>query len=444
MRVLYGFGGTLAHLVVAQALVAGAPRDRNAWSSHLITLSAQNEPALDAMTEQLAKCLQANPDLTIGDVAYTLQTGRNAFGWRRILACGSREEAVLALTAPQLPGSTSPLTSRVHHNPPAVAFMFPGQGAQKLRMAQALYQEIKAFRAIIDDCAKWLQEHTDFDLISALYPADPVEDERAQQMLNATKMAQPALFVVEYAVARMLIDTGIKPNAMIGHSLGEYVAACLSGVFSLNDALMLVARRGAMMQALAPGAMLGVSLDETSLRSYLDDEVSLAAINGPKRCVVSGAETAIAELEQRLTERSIGCRRLPTSHAFHSPMMEPIVAAFTSCVATIPLHEPVIPFISDVSGTWISAAEATDPAYWARQLRAPVRFSTGLATLTTGQDHTLIEVGPGQALCTMARQRAGADTQKILPTLGRDGSPSVDLSEFLKTHWPRLARRTSN
>ena len=220
--------------------------------------------------------------------------------------------------------------------------MFPGQGVQKLRMAQVLYQQVGAFRAIVDDCATRLREHAGFDLVPLLYPPDPARDEHVQHVLNATQMAQPALFVVEYALAQLLIGLGVQPSAMIGHSLGEYVAACVAGVFSLDNALALVAARGAMMQALPPGAMLAVLIDEASLDPYLDDQVSLAAINAPKRCTVSGEETAIAALEKRLTALGISCRRLATSHAFHSHMMEPALAAFATRVAAIPLRAPSI------------------------------------------------------------------------------------------------------
>jgi acyl transferase domain-containing protein len=407
---------------------------RGAWPSQLIVLSAQSEAALDAMTSRLAARLQTDLDLPLADVAYTLQTGRKAFGWRRMLVSGNRGDAIAALAAPDARGTEHVLT-RHSRKPHPVAFMFPGQGTQKLHMAQTLYQGIESFQSIVDTCTERLRGLAGFDLTALIYPDAVIAAEQAGQALSRTEIAQPALFVIEYALARFLIDLGVRPSAMIGHSLGEYVAACLAGVFSLDDALRLVATRGRLMQALPGGAMLAVGLDEKSLAAHLDDDVAVAAINAPQRCVVSGSDEAITRLEQRLAAQDVSYQRLAVSHAFHSPMMEPSLLAFGECVAAMPLQAPAIPFISNVSGTWITDAEATDPAYWARQLRAPVQFSTGLAALAAQPDVTLIEAGPGQTLCGLARLHAGAPIEaspKILPMLGRDRLPA-DFDIFLQT-----------
>ncbi|WP_347316944.1 acyltransferase domain-containing protein, partial [Ralstonia pseudosolanacearum] len=273
-------------------------------------------------------------------------------------------------------------------------FMFPGQGAQQVGMARELYQEIAAFRAVVDRCAQVLRERAGFDLIQSLYgDGDP---EASQLALTRTEAAQPALFVIEYALARLWMDWGMKPAALIGHSVGEYVAACLAGVFSLDDALVLVAERGRLMQSLPAGAMLSVALDEASLRAQLDGTLALAAVNGRQRCVVAGETTAVAALERRLDAQGISHRRLATSHAFHSPMTEPILPAFADSVARLTLRAPAIPFVSNLTGAWIEPAQATDPGYWAAHLRGTVRFADGLQTLMQGGPHAWIEVGPGQ------------------------------------------------
>ncbi|MDC6286824.1 aminotransferase class III-fold pyridoxal phosphate-dependent enzyme, partial [Ralstonia pseudosolanacearum] len=311
--------------------------------------------------------------------------------------------------------------------PAPVVFMFPGQGAQQVGMARELYQEIAAFRAVVDRCAQVLRERAGFDLIQSLYgDGDP---EASHLALTRTEAAQPALFVIEYALARLWMDWGMKPAALIGHSVGEYVAACLAGVFSLDDALVLVAERGRLMQSLPAGAMLSVALDEASLRAQLDGTLALAAVNGRQRCVVAGETTAVAALERRLDAQGISHRRLATSHAFHSHMTEPILPAFADSVARLTLRAPAIPFVSNLTGAWIEPAQATDPGYWAAHLRGTVRFADGLQTLMQGGPHAWIEVGPGQTLSALARPCAG--DALVLPSLGGGEGPKSDLAVLL-------------
>jgi len=220
--------------------------------------------------------------------------------------------------------------------------------------------------------------------------------------------------VVEYALAQLWRSWGVVPKAMIGHSIGEYVAACLAGVFSLEDGLALVAARGRLMQQMPPGTMLMVGLPEAEVRSLLDQRLSLAAVNGPSRCVVSGTIDAIERLEQRLTEAEIACRRLHTSHAFHSAMMDPILESFTACVSAIRLSPPQIPYVSNITGTWVSAEEATSPAYWADHLRRTVRFAEGLDELLADPDRVLLEVGPGRTLGALAQQHPKRDPRQVI------------------------------
>ncbi|PNQ41088.1 hybrid non-ribosomal peptide synthetase/type I polyketide synthase, partial [Ralstonia solanacearum] len=424
----FGFGGTLAHMIVAQA-PAGAGQGAQ-WPWHLLSFSAKTAPALEAMTEAWAEQLQALPETALADAAYTHQAGRSALAWRRMLVVRDRGDAAEVLR------SRDPrrvLTAQVRPVAPApVVFMFPGQGAQRVGMARELYQEIAAFRAVVDRCAQVLRERSGVDPIQSLYgggDGDHGGSEASQLALNRTEAAQPALFVIEYALARLWMDWGVRPAALIGHSIGEYVAACLAGVFSLEDALTLVAERGRLMQSLPAGAMLSVALDEASLRAQLDGTLALAAVNGRQRCVVAGEATAVAALEVRLDGQGVSHRRLATSHAFHSHMTEPILPAFAGSVARFTLRAPAIPFVSNLTGTWIEPAQATDPGYWAAHLRGTVRFADGLQTLMQDGPPTWIEVGPGQTLSALARSCAGEAL--VLPSLSGGEHPKPDLAVLL-------------
>jgi amino acid adenylation domain-containing protein len=308
-----------------------------------------------------------------------------------------------------------------------VAFLFPGQGAQYLGMGRGLYDAEPSFRADVDLCCRLLQPHLGLDLRQALFAdgadlaagvdradfeAGPhgadFEGGAAAARLQGTELAQPALFVVSWAMARLWMSWGVRPEAMLGHSVGEYVAACLAGVFSLADALALVAVRGRLMSEMPPGAMLGIPLPEADVLPLLGEELSLAAVNRPTVCVVSGPAAAIGVLAARLAGQGLACRRLHTSHAFHSRMMEPVLQPFLEQVERVRLEPPRLPFLSNVTGTWIRPEEATDPAYWARQLRRAVRFADGVALLLAEPHRILLEIGPGHALSTLARQHPAA------------------------------------
>jgi acyl transferase domain-containing protein/acyl carrier protein len=295
--------------------------------------------------------------------------------------------------------------------------MFSGQGTQYANMGLELYRSEKVFRQEVDRCAELLQPHLGFDLREALYPRED-QITQADEKLKQTFVTQPALFAIEYALARWFQSLGVVADAMIGHSIGEYVAACLSGVFSLEDALRLVAARGRLMQELPGGAMLAVQVAEKELQPWLNGKISLAASNGPSLCVISGSHEAIDATQTELTERNIGCRRLHTSHAFHSSMMEPILQPFIQQLETVSLKAPQIPYISNVTGTWITEAEATSPEYWARHLRQPVLFSAGAAELVKDQRNIMLEIGPGQTLCTLLRQQPDRPAAQIsVPSL---------------------------
>ncbi|MCA1602817.1 MAG: type I polyketide synthase, partial [Acidobacteria bacterium] len=394
----FGVGGTNAHAILEEAPLW--ERSGESRPAHLLMLSAKTSSALETMTSNLAEYLKQHPTLNLANVAYTLGVGRRAFSIRRTVVCRDLEDAVSAL---ETVDPRRVFTAGQVSKDRPVAFMFSGQGAQYVNMALELYQVEASFRDQIDHCSKLLAPHLGLDLRQILFPSEEKAAEATEQ-LKQTSITQPALFVIEYALAKLWMEWGVHPQAMIGHSIGEYVAACLAGVFSLEDALALVAARGRMMQQLPGGAMLSVPLAEKDVQSLLGENLSLAAVNGPSLSVVSGPEDAIDALEQRLTEQEVNCRRLHTSHAFHSKVMDSILEPFAEQVRKLDLKSPKIPYISNVTGTWIKATEATDPSYWARHLRQTVRFAEGLHELLKESERVLLEVGPGQTLSTLARQ----------------------------------------
>ncbi|MFZ6030184.1 MAG: SDR family NAD(P)-dependent oxidoreductase [Chloroflexota bacterium] len=396
----FGFGGTNTHVVLEEAPATTASESGRAWQ--LLALSAKTAGALDAAAAQMAAHLAAHPETNLSDAAYTLQTGRRAFQHRRAAICRDTSDAAQLLARPNDPR----LLSGVQENGDRpLAFMFPGQGAQYVHMGRDLYQAEPVFRQWVDHCAQCLLPHLGFDLRSVLYP-DAAGEEAATKKLGQTAVTQPALFMIEYALARLWQSWGLQPQALVGHSIGEYVAACLAGVFSLEDALGLVATRGHLMQQLPAGSMLSVALPERDVMPLLKGmPLSLAANNAPALCVISGPNEAVALLHAQLTAKSIQCRLLHTSHAFHSGMMAPIVETFTEAFKGIRLHAPQIPYLSNLSGAWIEPEEATRPRYWAEHLVRAVRFCESVATLLQDSNRILLEVGPGQALSALARQQ---------------------------------------
>ena len=436
----FGFGGTIAHVILAEA---PEPVSRKAGSNRpcqLLTWSAKSHEALEHLTDRLARALAAPAEPCLADVAATLQLGRNAFNHRRMLVCSSLQPYAAADAARALIRRDR---QRLHEaestrRPRQVVFMFPGQGAQRVRMAQQLYCHIDDFRVQVDSCLGLLEPELQRELRAVLYPAPGSQSaaqsaEVLEQQLSRTVHAQPALFIIEYALARLWIDWGVQPQAMIGHSLGEYVAACVAGVFSIETALELVTLRASLMQSSPVGAMTSVALDPDSVAHYLGGGIELASVNAPGRCVLAGTVAAVETLEYRLRAQGVLCQRLRTSHAFHSASMEPILEPFAQAVAAAERHEPRIPYISNVTGTWITGAQAIDPAYWVRQLREPVRFADGLATLAAEPDRVLIEVGPGRTLASLARQNSVCAAMPVFPTLHQGGSPDADLETLLET-----------
>ena len=431
----FGVGGTNVHVVVEEAPTprknaqAGPARSRPvqlaAWSARTASSSA-------AYAQRLAGWLADAPTLELADVAFTLHTTRAPLAERRFVVAASTPELRAALL-PAGPAPAAIAARTVTEVPATVAFMFPGQGSQYVGMGRELYEHELAFRAAVAECAEHLGEWLDVDIRQLIYP-DATSEAAAQAAarLQNTRYTQPALFVVEYALARLWQSWGVQPTALCGHSIGELVAACLAGVFSLPDALRLVAARGRLVSELPAGQMLAVRASAARVAELLPHTLDIAAVNGPKAVVVAGSAEDIAAFANLLAAQSIPCRALATSHAFHSRQLEPAVAAFAQVVAQVPLAPPQLPIVSTMTGMWLTAAQATDPAYWAAQLRAPVQFAAALATLLAEPNPLLLEAGPGTTLTALARLAGGA-LHSTLASLPPAGSAQTDYQTILTT-----------
>ena len=424
----FGLGGSNAHVVLEESPEREASGPSRPWQ--LLTVSARTASALDAACANLIEFLKQNPATNMADVAHTLRAGRKSFEHRRMLVCTDVEEAVTALqalTPDRLFSSVQEATNR------PLTFMFPGQGSQFVGMSAELYRSERIFRERVDYCSEFLKSTLQLDLREVLFPEESGREEAARK-LDQTLITQPALFVVEYALACLLMEWGVRPSSMIGHSIGEYVAACLAGVFSLEDALRLVAARGRLMQNLPGGSMLAVQLSESGVRAMLNGELSLAAVNGVGQCVVSGPGHAVAQFEQRLAAEGVTYQSLRTSHAFHSAVVEAALEPFVEAFEGVELNPPQTPFISNVTGTWITAEEATDPHYWARHMRQTVRFLDGVEELLKAPEAVLLEVGPGLTLKTLARWHPAKKPQQlILSSLPSQREHQPEVAYLLKT-----------
>jgi acyl transferase domain-containing protein len=411
----FGIGGTNAHAILEEAPPV-EPGDAPARRAEVLVLSGRSDQAAAAAARNLAAHLRAHPELPLADAAHVLQVGRKRFEYRRALVCQSVTDAIAGLEAA--------VDARFEERRDRKAiFMFPGQGSQRPGMARVLYEREPVFRSAFDACLDGLEGSLAAELRTLLCESEP-DSEAAADRLARTELTQPALFVFEYALARLWMSWGVQPEAMIGHSSGEYVAACLAGVFSLADGLALVAKRGQLMQGMRPGAMLAVPLPSSEIGDLLAGGLELAAVNAPALCALGGSVEDVARAQRQLEARGVPARTLPTSHAFHSSHMQPVLDTFTDYVAQGDRRAPSIPFISCVTGTWITAGQATDPRYWASQLRQPVRFADGLREL--GPDRVFLEVGPGRALATLARQ-AGQPYHDVMTSLERPGGDDDDV-----------------
>lgn len=422
-------------------------------SWHILALTGDTADTLDTATANLVSYLVDNPQIPVAAVAHALQSERPHKTHRRVILCQSTVDALHALEAQQ---QQRVLTSVSRASAPKVTFLFPGLGDQYVNMAAQLYREEPRFRVVVDQCCELLLDPLGLDLRDVIYPKDahdePIANHAAESTLTQspstesapigkidlrqmvgrggpqrdlgrlkeTAIAQPALFAIEYALAELWRSWGVKPAAMVGYSLGEYVAATQAGVFTLAESLQIVAHRARLIDELPVGAMLAVGLPEERVRPYLNAHLSLSAINGPLMCVVAGSVAAVAALEQQLTAERVACRQIQTTHAFHSYMMQPAGAPLQLLIETFKPNFPQIPFVSNVTGKWITPQQATDPAYWAAHMCQPVRFADALNTLWARPNHILLEVGLGQTLGGLAMQhpaRRTVENPLILPSL---------------------------
>ncbi len=430
----FGIGGTNAHCVLEEAPATGP--SGTSRSVQMIALSARSKSALNTQTTRLSQFLRKHPDINLADVAYVYQTGRKAFAHRRVLPAPAEATPLSAADMLDQADSGRLLSNDGDARERPVVFLFSGQGAQYVGMARGHYQGESVFRERLDECCDLLAPHTNFDLRDLLYPQSDTGAE-AEAALTRTGVAQPALFAIEYALARLWMSWGIQPQAMLGHSIGEYVAACLAGVMQLADALELVALRGVLMNGMARGAMLAVPLSEAEALALPNRNVSLAAVNGPSACVISGSLDDVQQVERQLATRGLSCHRLSTSHAFHSEMMEPAVAPLVERFRKTKLRAPQIPYISNVTGTWAAPEDVTNPEYWGRHLRQTVRFADGVRTLLRDPEAVFLEVGPGRTLASLVRMENLPADQLVLSTLRSARDPQSD-SEFLLATLGRL------
>lgn len=395
----FGVGGTNVH-VILEEFENSNPQSVIERPVQLISWSAKTVTSRESYAGQLAAFLQTKQDASLPDIAYTLQTTRQQFNHRRFIVAADKAELIEKLNTAPLLASQS---KSAEENSSEVVFMFPGQGSQYINMGKGLYTNEPVFQQAVDDCAALLEADLNEDIRTIIYPKNA--GPQADQKINNTYYTQPALFVIEYALAKLWMSWGINPAAFIGHSIGEFVAAHLAGVFSLKDGLHLIATRARLMAELSKGSMLSVRAGHEQIVSILPAGLSLAAINSPVLCVVAGPSETIEIFSNQLQAAGITNKLLPTSHAFHSSMMDPIVAPFLQSVQSIQLSVPRIPIISTVTATWMTDAQATSPSYWSQHLRSTVRFSDALKTLIEEGYKLMLEAGPRNVTSTLARQQ---------------------------------------
>ena len=430
----FGVGGTNAHILLQEApqtIATETQTDSNELPVSIIPVSGKTEEALCANVNSLAQFLadSGDSDLSLAQTASTLQNRRDEFVWRAAIVSDSLADATVTLTDRKPPRFMKRKSTAAGRD---VVFMFPGQGSQYVRMGQNLYEHSTVFRDSLDQCAEILKPLLGRDLREVLFPVAG-DEEATQEILKNTQFTQPALFALGYSLAKVWIGWGVEPAALMGHSIGEFAAACTAGVFELEDGLKMIAKRGAMMQALPGGSMMSVRLPGAEVEPMLWGDMAIGSYNGPSLCVVAGPDDQVAVLQKQLEAKEVVCRHLHTSHAFHSPMMKEIVEPFAEFVGQFELSPPRIPILSTVTGHWMTDEQATDPNYWADHLRKPVRFSEAVTQMWSADDETgdptriLIELGPRRTLATLSKQHAADPKEQIsIPTLGNNADDNAE------------------
>jgi acyl transferase domain-containing protein len=412
----FGIGGTNAHVIVEEA-PEPEPGIETKREWQVLTLSARTETALETATKNLTVHLEQNAD-DLADVGYTLAAGRRAFSHRRVVLCRDREQAVKALRGED---EAHVLSGVAPERRPSVVLLYPGQGAQRVNMGRGLYESEEVYGQSVDECAAVLRGLLGVDLRALL-----CRDTGGKQ-LQQTQWAQPALFVTEYALTEQLRAWGVEPEALLGHSIGEWVAATFAGVFKLDDALRLVALRGQLMQRMPVGAMLSVALPEAEMEQRIAQRreelgrVEISAVNGAEQIVIGGEIETTERWTKHLSAEGVWTRRLLTSHAYHTWLMDEASREFAAAVEKVEKHAPGLNVISCVSGNWLTAAEAQSGAYWGRQMRERVRFGAGVAEVLNESGRIVVEAGPGSGLSGLVRMQAHGAAPVIVSLLGPNG-----------------------
>ncbi len=403
----FGIGGTNAHIILEEASNDFKSSDESP-SRYIIPISANSQNGLQKTANDLITFIKNNPEVSLLDISYTLQKGRKQFPFRKAIQCANTEELVEKL---QLIADAN--QDKTPKNTPPVVFLFPGQGSQYFNMARELYDSQSVFKNVVDECFKIANEYNDLDLKAAVFN----DCQEQHQNINQTAFTQPILFIFEYALAKLMMHWGIKPDMMLGHSIGEYCAACLAGVMTLEETIRIVSFRGKLIQQVEEGSMLNVFANREEIKHLITEQISVAAINSTNTCVVAGSIEGIKEFSESLISAQIEFKLLSTSHAFHSKMLDGIVATFTNFIKDFELKIPSIPFISNLNGEWVASEEIVKPTYWAKQLRETVYFAKGVQTILSNDDNALfIEIGPGNTLINLVRQ-AGVAQSSLIHTI---------------------------
>ena len=421
-----GVGGTNAHVVLEEAPERPASEDSD-WPLHILTVTGRSKAAVEANARKLAAHLRAHPEQKLADVAFTLETGRRKFDHRRVLVAESHDQAAEMLD------TMDPRRVFAHtalDGAPEVVFLFPGGGAQYAGMARDLYETEPVFADWIDRGLEILQPKLDYD-IRALWLPGEEDRTRADERLKQPSVQLPLIMIVEYALAQLWMSWGVRPAALVGHSMGENTAACLAGVMSFEDCIGLVHLRGQLFDTVPAGGMLSVSLSAEALRPYLTDDLDLASVNAPELSVASGPQAALDDLQARLEADGVDCQRVAIDIAAHSRMLEPILDDFRAYLRSIELNAPQLPIISNRTGLPLTGEQAMDPDYWTAHLRNTVHFADCIGHLAQTPNRVFLEVGPGKALSSLARLHPDVPANQTLASLRHPEDEIADDAYFL-------------
>ncbi|WP_111307980.1 polyketide synthase [Confluentibacter sediminis] len=414
----FGVGSTNVHVIVEDYEMKPIS-STNGRPTQLLTWSAKTQNSLLGYNAELGNFINKSTSTSLADVAYSLNVTRDDFNHRSFLVTDSNKHATKNLISSDKNIVKSSILKIV---PTEIGFLFPGQGSQYLQMGKTLYDNEKVFRDAIDECAELLKDSLKLDIRKIIYPEN--NSEEAQKLLKNTLFTQPALFITEYALSQLWISWGIKPTLLCGHSVGEFVAAHLAGILNLKDALFVIATRSRLVSELPGGSMLSVRLSEDRLKEMLPKSLSIAAVNSKQLCVVAGTDKDIEDFSKALQPQDIPHKVLFTSHAFHSPMMEPMLESFEDALKKVTLNVPRLPIVSTVTGKWLTDTEATSVSYWVNHVKNTVRFANAMDTILEEDNFILLEVGPGKSLTSLAQQQAAG--KKIISAFSSLNLPKED------------------